>query len=206
MPLRNFQIPNTDAGISDDIILFLLEAERRIQVFQEEHLVPGFVPSNFLAANAVFRALAGSSGLRGSLMCEWGSGMGVVTCLAAAAGFDATGIEIEPVLVEAARELAADFGIPANFVRGSFIPKGAEEQLEAMEESAWLTTRSDDAYDEAGFDPDEIDIVFAYPWPDEEAVTAELFERHAGIGAVLATFHGGDTIRLRRKVSRHGKR
>jgi hypothetical protein len=48
--------------------------------------------------------------------------------------------------------------------------------------------------------------VFAYPWPDEEAVTGELFERYAGTGAVLATYHGRDEFRVRRKVGRRTRR
>jgi hypothetical protein len=41
--------------------------------------------------------------------------------------------------------------------------------------------------------------VYAYPWPDEEAVTAALFDRYAGPGAVLA-FWGAETgFRLWRK-------
>jgi hypothetical protein len=47
-----------------------------------------------------------------------------------------------------------------------------------------------------------MDVVFAYPWPDEESVTGELFDRYAGAGALLVTYHGGDDFRLRRKAAR----
>src|SRR5205809_587865 len=48
-------------------------------------------------------------------------------------------------------------------------------------------------------DPDDFDVVFAYPWPDEDQMTADLFQRFAAPGAVLVTFHGGDDLRIRRK-------
>ena len=57
-----------------------------------------------------------------------------------------------------------------------------------------------------GLTPDDLDVVYAYPWPDEEAVTAELFERYAGTGAILLTYHGGDGIRARRKVDKRRRR
>ena len=56
---------------------------------------------------------------------------------------------------------------------------------------SWFTTSSDHAYDELGLDVSDFDLVFAYPWPDEQAVTAALFDRFAGPGAVLA-FWGRD--------------
>jgi hypothetical protein len=52
----------------------------------------------------------------------------------------------------------------------------------------------------------DLDVVFAYPWPDEEALTAELFDRYAGPGAVLVTFHSGDGFRARRKTVRQARR
>ena len=45
-----------------------------------------------------------------------------------------------------------------------------------------------------------MDLVFAYSWPDEELVVSELFDRYAGEGAVLMSYHGGDEFRLRRKA------
>ena len=53
-----------------------------------------------------------------------------------------------------------------------------------------MTTDAANAGEE--MDPASFDVVFAYPWPDEEAVVAALFERHSSPGAILATYHGGD--------------
>ena len=54
-------------------------------------------------------------------------------------------------------------------------------------------------------DPDEVDAVYVYPWPDEERAVSDIFERYAAPGAVLLTYHGGEEFRLRRKTSRRGR-
>ena len=108
--------------------------------------------------------------------------------------------------MDEARRLAEDFALDVAFARGSFVPRGAEGRVHTGGEYAWLTTDGDYAYEELGFEPDDMDVVFAYPWPDEEAVTGELFDRYAGAGAVLATFHGGGDFRARRKVGKRSKR
>ena len=51
----------------------------------------------------------------------------------------------------------------------------------------------------------DFNVIFAYPWPDEEVITEKLFEQHAGAGAVLVTYHGGDEIRLRRKKAQRAR-
>jgi hypothetical protein len=206
MPLRDVDIPCTGTPPPGDVNRLLRVADGRIERFLLHARVPGFVPSDYVAAYGVLRALAESPVLRGRQFCEWGSGFGVVTCLAALTEFDACGIEIEGELVEQARQLAADFELPTEFVRGSFIPRGAERRVVTAGEYSWLTTDGDYAYDDLGLSPADMDLVFAYPWPDEEAVTADLFERYAGPGALLATYHGENGFRLRRKVAGKGRK
>src|SRR5438128_1925401 len=139
-----------------DVRAFLREAERRIERFQRDHLIPGFVASDFPRAYGVLHALNDAAAAPGRLFCEWGSG----------------------------------FGVPVEFVRGSFIPQDSEECLGPRPEFAWLTvdTGGDDADGELG--PADADVVFAYPWPDEEQLIEALFERHAGAGTVLVSYHG----------------
>jgi hypothetical protein len=205
MSLIDLPALTTAAGIPPDVRRFLREADERIDDFQVWSRVPAFVPSDFEGAYRLLRSLAESPLARGSRFCEWGSGFGVVTCLAAMVGFDACGIEIDGELVTHARQLADDFELDVEFVRGSFVPQGGEARVYRGGEYAWFTTDADAAYDELGLDVEDMDVVFAYPWPDEEAVTGELFDRYAGPGAVLVTYHGGDDFRLRRKAMK-GKR
>ena len=51
-----------------------------------------------------------------------------------------------------------------------------------------------------GAGPEEFDLIYAYPWPDEEEVVAETFEARARLGALLLTYHGECGMWLRRKV------
>ena len=185
---------------------FLREADLRIERFQIRGCAHAFVPSDYGLAYGVLRALAAGPYSRGRRFCEWGSGFGVVAGLAALLDYDAYGIEIEAELVAEARRLADDFGLPVEFAQGSFVPRGAEARVHAGGTYDWLTTDGDYAYDDLGLDPDDFDVVYAYPWPDEEAVTAAVFERYAGLGAVLVTYHGGEGFRVRRKVSRQSRR
>ena len=207
MPLDDLYLSASEATVPGDVRAFLREAERRIEWFQRSARVPGFVPSDFAAAYGVLSSLAAAELAPGIRFCEWGSGFGVVACLAAMLDFDACGIEIEGELVDAARHLADDFGLPVQFARGSFIPEGGEAYVDAGSRFAWLTTEGSNTHEELGLAPDDFHVIFAYPWPDEERATGYLFEHYAAAGAVLVTYHGGEEFRLRRKTdSRSGGR
>src|SRR5262249_39540392 len=127
---------------------------------------------------------------------------GVVTCLAAMAGFQAWGFEAQGRLVRGARQLAADFDLPAEFTCGSFIPAGARRGLLVGREFAWLRTGGRCGHEALGIGLGEFDVVSAYPWPDEEGLVEELFEGHARPGALLMTYHGERGLWLRRKDGR----
>jgi hypothetical protein len=51
-----------------------------------------------------------------------------------------------------------------------------------------------------GLAMEDFGIIFAYPGPDKERALSQLFERHAGAGAVPVTHHSGADLRLRRKA------
>ena len=182
---------------------FLREADRRIDEFldsRRDRSVKGFVPSDFVTVYSALRAIADAPVAPGSVFCEWGSGLGVVASLAAMLGFDAWGIEIDRDLVAASEALADEFDLPVTFVCGNFIPPGGDACGDEAGEPAWLAMGGANAYDEMALDPEDFDVIFAYPWPGEERVIAEMFARHAAVGAVLLTYHGLEGMRLRRKV------
>src|SRR6185437_12874935 len=128
--------------------------------------------------------LAAQAETAGTLFCEWGSGFGGVTCLAALLEFDAYGIEVDSTLVRASRRLAADFDVPVEFAQGSFIPAGDRMSMRAAGSFAALTTTAEPAHEELGLATEDFGIIFAYPWPDEERAFSQLFERHAGAGTL----------------------
>ena len=200
MPLVDLNLHLSPAAVPGDVRSFLREAGRRIEQFQLAARVPGFVPSDYERAYGVLRALSEAGLAPGRLFCEWGSGFGVVACLAAMLDFDACGIEIDAELVDASRKLADDFGLPVEFVHGTFIPEGGVINPDG-DGFSWLVTEGDDAQEELGLAPDDFAVIFTYPWPDEERATADLFARFAAAGAVLVTYHGGDEFRARRKTA-----
>jgi hypothetical protein len=200
------RVPVVEPTIPADVQRFLNEAEQRIVQFQQSAHIPGFVPSDAERVYCVLHSISETALAPGQRFCEWGSGFGVVTSLAAVLGFEAWGIEIEAELVDAARQLAADFDLPAEFVHGSFIQRGGEDLVERNVGFSWLVPDSGSAYAEMDLDPDDFDIVFAYPWPDEDQMTANLFQRFAAEGSLLITFHGGDDIRVRRKSAGTARR
>jgi hypothetical protein len=187
---------------SPDVRRFLHAATRLAERFQFDFYLPAFVSSDFGLAYAALRQLEASKLALGERFCEWGSGLGVVTCLATLAGFHAWGIEAQVRLVRGARQLAAEFDLPAEFTCGSFIPAGARRDLLAGREFTWLSTGGRCAHGALGIGLDEFDVIYAYPWPDEECLVEQLFDGHARPGTLLMTYHEDRGLSLRRKGGR----
>ncbi len=207
MPLVDIEISINGSVLPDDVVAFLHEADSRVSQFVRNSAirVTGFVPSDFVTVYHALRAITEANLALGTSLCEWGSGFGVVASLAAMLGFQVCGIEIERDLVDASRRLADDFGLPVEFVHGSYVPSGAEAYVEETyadnnAESFSLVTDADDAYAELGLDPDDFDVVFAYPWPGEESLITSLFEKYAAEEALLLMYNQYNSVRLLRKV------
>lgn len=208
MSLVDIEISNHSSVLPDEIDTFLREADLRVSQFLEnsQRRTSGFVPSDFKTVYHALQAIIDENLASGNLMCEWGSGFGVVASLASMLEFTACGIEVDQALVEASRRLADDFDLPVEFALGSFIPSGAEflaEEAYVDNNAAysWLITDAEDGYDELQCSLEDFDVVFAYPWPGEDYLISSLFEKYAAEGALLLTYDYPETVRLRRKVS-----
>jgi hypothetical protein len=199
LPLTTVPLESVAGRPPPDVARFLRAAFRRVEHIQKCHRFPAFVSSDFALAYEALRYLEASTLVPGDLFCEWGSGLGVVCCLAAMTGFRAFGVEANGWLVRAARRLAFDFDLPAEFARGNFIPRGVGDRLLAGREFAWLSTDGRCGHKALGITPDEFDLIYAYPWPDEEWLIEDLFEARARPGALLLTYHGEQGLWLRRK-------
>lgn len=204
MSLIDVKIPIDETPIPIDVAVFLREAGRRIDDYLQQGRTPGFVASDYPRVYQALRSLESANLMHGKLFCEWGSGFGAVACLATMLGYDAVGVEIESDLVEHSRKLADDFDIPARFVHGSYIPKGAEALADIRGTLAWLVAEKTGT--NLGLDMDDFDLIFACPWPDERGVTERLFERYAGDHTLLMTHHIDGPIRVRRKRPAKGRR
>jgi SAM-dependent methyltransferase len=202
MQLLEIELELPEVELPAQVVRLLAQARQQIETIEKESQpsLTAFVPSDF---ELVYRALVSIQTRRlatGRRFLEWGSGLGVVACLAEQLGYDAAGIEIEQRLVNIAESLAANHGEGVQFVCGSFVPDGAEVRLDRLSDVAWLTTDSPDGYEELELEPDDFDVIFAYPWPGEEQVIFDLFAVCAAVGALLLTYHGQEGVRLHRKV------
>jgi hypothetical protein len=190
-------------GRSPEVEDFIDEAQERIDDFTEHHRedpVPGFVSCEFFAVYTALKAIVDEELAPGSNFCEWGMGFGVVSCLSSMLGFKAYGIEIEDTLVEEARNLASHFGLEVEIASGNFIPREGEDIADRFSETEWLTMGGRDGHEELGLDPEEFDLLFAFPWPGEEEVILRLFDRFGSVGALLLLYQGVEGIHLYRKV------
>jgi SAM-dependent methyltransferase len=197
--------------LPEPVAAVIQKSDRRWELFcgiQGNRRLPRFVPSE---ADLVFAALdfVTRQGLPpGRVFCEWGSGFGTGTCLAALLGYEAYGIEIEPELVDIARQMAHDFDIAAEFLCTSYIPEGFESYAgvggEELVKSRTFTYPGEalDAephYDGMAFDIAAIDLFFAYPWPEEQELMQQLFDAVAMEGAILIAYHSAKEICIYRK-------
>jgi hypothetical protein len=191
--------------LPDDVAAFLAQADGQVDHFVEKraHSYRGFVPSDFVTLYHALRSITTSGLASGNSFCEWGSGLGVVASLAAMLGLDAVGIEIDRDLFDAANELADEFDIPVEFVNGSFVPQGSDAIVDGAyaecDGALSLDPHADDAYDELGLEVRDFDLIFAFPWPNDEELTASLFEHFAAEGALLLTYVESEAVCLRRK-------
>lgn len=163
----------------------------------------GFVPCNYRKLYSVLRLIERNRLTCGMKFCEWGSGIGVATMIASMVGFEAHGIEIDAGLVEVAEGLIQEHGLAVNIVCGSFVPEGVDDLIDSAfaenDGSISMVTEAVDAYSELGLEIDEFDIVFCFPWPTDETLTAEIFDRCASTGALLLTYDEMNGFSLRRK-------
>jgi hypothetical protein len=174
-----------DAKASGESLAWLVEAVR-----ERVLALPGddrgdYVGSALSAVNRVLRRVQAEGLASGQLFCEWGSGVGGVCVVAALNGFTPIGIEIQGELVEAARSMVKDPG---------------DEDLAAATSHMRLSFDCR-AWDALGVGPEDCHVVFAYPWPGEEACVDGVFRRHAAPGALLLTFHDWERVLVQRKLA-----
>ena len=199
MPLHYIGAPGEQPAPPEPVLRFIRASQKRVDRFRREIgdvRFPGFVSSDPFQVHALLRCAKEACAEPHPRFLEWGSGLGIATCLASLLGCRATGIEIEGQLVEEARKLAADFGIAADFLHGSFVPEGwhtyegvGGPDIVPADRNA-VASAPACAYDGLDSDPGDIDLVYAYPWPDEQPMVLKLFERIAAPDAVIAVYFG----------------
>ena len=156
--LTEIPILTHDTPIPSVVEEFAAEALRRsksIECF-------GFVLSSHSVVYRVLDALP-----RGTF-CEWGSGMGINTGIAAMLGFEAWGIELNPKLAAASRELLAEYGLDATILTGDYL------EIEC-----------------------NADVYFVYCWPGQMMNVEARFLATAPASAKLLICHGAEDVRCK---------
>jgi hypothetical protein len=193
-------MPTAETLVSDDSLANLVDAvnQRLLVLTDGEH--PAYVGSELPAVDRALSRIQNEGLARGPVFCEWGSGLGGVCGVAAINGFTPYGIEIQRELVASARLLASDLNYAMVFAEGTFLLPG-DEELAAGADSHTRLEFNARAWDELELTPEDCDVVFAYPWPNEEAFVDNIFRRHASADALLLTFHDLGRMLVQRKVS-----
>ncbi|TWU48597.1 hypothetical protein Poly51_44980 [Rubripirellula tenax] len=189
--------------LSREAARLLDDADVRITDFtrRQRPAIENFVVCDFRLVDAALAWIDDADLACGQRFCEWGSGFGVVAMLAGLRGWESCGIEVEPALIDQAHDLAEDHDIDVQFAAGSFIPEGADELLDFVEDISHIDTDCPSGYDELDTDIADFDLFFAFPWPGEHGFWEAVFERYAATNALLLTYHGIESIKLQRKVS-----
>ena len=200
--LQKLDILPVDEPLPPEVTAFLTDADRRIDEFfeQRKHVKKlGFFPSDYPLAYRILHAVRDLDQQPRSF-CEWGSGFGVVTGLAAFLGYDACGIEIDPRLLRPSRKLIRDHRINAEILEGSFLPEEYLKTEKLSDKNTVTILSGSGVNDEVDDDIDDFDVIFAFPWPTEEELYFDLFARYAADGALLITYQAVESIHVFRKL------
>ena len=214
MAIVEIAMEGPEARVSDTVARLIATCSRGWERFfadHADHQAPRFVPS---VPERVFAVLAEVTTRQlppTRVFCEWGSGFGTATGLAALRGYAAYGLEIDEALVRLSRARARRLGIPVTMLCTSLFPEGYDV-YSGVDGAALVTPESlsdynanDEARGPLRYDGMEIDIAdigvfFAYPWPEEHELMQPLFDAVAREGAMLVVYHTDKDIRVLRKV------
>jgi hypothetical protein len=219
MALEAIALEGPEARVSDSVARLIAACSRGWERFFADHdddQAPRFVPSVPERVWAVLAEVTRRQLPPTRVFCEWGSGFGTATCLAALLGYEAYGLEIDAELVQYARALARRLGIRVQMLCTSFLPAGyaasAGVNGTALVTPALMRDSHDTTeargplrYDGMAIAIADIGVFFAYPWPEERALIRQLFEAVARVGALLAVYHTDTDIRVWRKVAGEGE-
>lgn len=212
MAIEEIELEFSTTALPDKVSKLIQASERQWERFcasQGNRRLPRFVPSEAELVFAAIDYMTRHDLPPGRVFCEWGSGFGTGTCLAALLGYDAYGIEIEPELAAISREMAHDLDLPVEILCTSYIPEGYEsysgvggEDLVKSRTFAYPGEATDlePRYEGMAFDIAEIDLFFAYPWPEEQELMQKLFNAVAMEGAILIAYHSAREICVYRKL------
>lgn len=181
--LETLPLDLPDDPLPEDVARIVADA-RALSAAMAAETGPGRIGGLVTTDAALAWRFLGAMGPRlpkGARFVEWGSGLGVVTTLAARRGWRATGLEIEPRLVGIARDFARRHAVDASFHVASYKPEGWDD----------AAGRPVDADTGHGFGLFDFDAIFGYPWPAERDAMTLFVARHARPGTLFLRHCGG---------------
>lgn len=204
MPLTQIDIVIEPQSLPAETRILIDDLNQRCNQFfdtRENVPHPHYQPSS---PEALYHALnyIRSEGMElGDVFVELGSGLGLGVCVAASMGFEAHGIEIDPVLVDRSKQNLAELSIDAKIHCTSYFPEefssySAHGGTELLRPPKGTTPY----YQELDLNTEDIDIFYVYPWPHEQEFMLELFEAIAAEDALLVAYWGEDDINLYKKT------
>src|SRR6266705_1125011 len=213
MALAAITMEGPEVRVSDPVARLIATCSRSWERFFADHddQAPRFVPSVPERVYAVLEEVTTRKLPPTRVFCEWGSGFGTATCLAALLGYEAYGLEIDEELVRLTRAIARRLGIRVQMLCTSLFPEGYDAYSgvagAALVTPASLSDHTDNnedwgplRYDGMEIAIADIGLFFAYPWPEEQALMQQLFDAVALEGAMLVVYHTDKDIRVFRKV------
>ncbi len=194
---RNLNNHQNDSGRSECPLLEDFEDlwQEAHELWERHRLTPpfeGYVSGDYAGLYHILAKLHGQVWT----FLEWGSGLGVLTIMASRMGFEAYGIETEPVLIDHANDLAERHGSDAQFAEGSFIPE--QFDISFSEEYAINRTVIDmpSAYDAIDMELSDFDLVYGFPWPEEHDFFRAIMRQCARPEALFLSYDARDEISL----------
>ncbi len=216
MAIIQIDLPISGIKISPEIARFIKSADRMMEEYDDANEYrkrPNFVHCDPQLFYATIRYATDLNLPLGRVFCEWGSGFGMSTCIAALLGYEAYGIELDPEVVKLSRKLAQSQDINATILETSYFPNGfssypgsGDDELIVPPEYSRIhgEVRHMPRYEGMACDTDEIDLFFVYPWPKEHEMFQDLFNAVAGDGAVLIAYYGDGEICAYQKLVSDG--
>ena len=214
MALEELDLDGMETELPAEAAAVIDEANRRIdELFESEQnrKYPRYLPSDPAPFYSALAHLTAKDIPLGKVFCEWGSGFGVHSCLAALLGYEAYAIEIEPDLADLADKLAESLKLNVETLCTSYVPEGFEsyagvdgDVLIRPEEMTYNDRDSsvefEPSYEGMPHTAAEVDVYFMYPHPSDQDFMISLFEAIAVEGAILVAYYAQGDIHAYRKA------
>lgn len=213
MSINQIELRLDGIKMPPEVAKFVEIADRAMDEYDDQHEYkkrPNFVHCDPVLFHAAIACVTEQDLPLGRVFCEWGSGFGMSTCIAALLGYEAYGIEIDPDVVKYSRALAKRQNIDVTILETSYFPEGFSSYTGSGDDELIVPPEYSRAhgdilhmprYPGMEIDTDEIDLFFVYPWPKEHEMFQDLFKAIAGDGAVLIAYYGDGEICAYQKVA-----